>query len=81
MAAKPKGDKIDEVGNELSELALTIASEASGDNVPFDQRLDAFKALTQYYGVVRKVDPKGSDNSGVFHEYRKRVQSTEAGST
>ena len=47
-----------EIKNELDALAITILQKAAQDNTPLFERVDAFKAVCQYYGLLQKR-PKG----------------------
>jgi hypothetical protein len=50
--------------------------------VPFPEKLDAFKAVTVYYGILakHKDDPPAADEGDTFDSFRKTLQHEENGS-
>ena len=60
MTRKP----MKKVGGLLEDLAVSLLQEAlNGDHpVQFDQKLDAFKALTTYHVGVTRVNAKAPQN-------------------
>ena len=68
----------DEVGQGLSQLAESLLDACNKGEVGFDQRLDAFKAVTSYYVGVAKIKAKtdDDDNSGVpnFERFTRDIQ-------
>ena len=53
----------DDFDAELEKAAISIAKKAVEGDTPFSERLDAFKALTAYYGhrLKRKEPPADED--------------------
>ena len=45
----------------LDQFAEEIAQQARGEATPLDQKLDTFKALTTYYGLLLKRRKDGED--------------------
>jgi hypothetical protein len=56
MTAKPK-----DINEVLDDLAHTVAKTAKGPETPFEEKLDAFKALTAYAALRHKMRLKGDD--------------------
>ena len=52
---------INEVLDELAHDVAKTAKGQSGDKVPFEEKLDAFKALTAYAALRHKMRQKGDD--------------------
>lgn len=77
MARRKKQEQGTETGPLLEKLALVIANEClSGDDkMPFDQKLDAFKVLKDYYATITKLGP--NKPTGVFNG--EQVQGIERG--
>jgi hypothetical protein len=48
---------------DLDKLAGSIANKATDKDTPFAERLDAFKALSAYYGLLLKTRSKSDEDS------------------
>lgn len=49
--------------NEMAKLAKAIVQTATLDATPFDERVDAFKALTTYYALRLRHKPDDDDTA------------------
>jgi hypothetical protein len=67
----------------LDELGETLATAALLDATPFDQRLDAFKALTAYYALQlkRKVSQDDDPDEPTMETLRRDIQGDRNGRT
>ena len=62
----------------IEELAQKVINEAMGPTVAFEDRVDAFKAVTTYHVGVAKLNgkkpPAGDDNVSTFADIKSRIQ-------
>ena len=56
MTTKPK-----DINEVLDDLAHDVAKKAQHTDTPFEEKLDAFKALTAYAALRHKMRQKGDD--------------------
>lgn len=68
----------DEIIGKIEKLAVKIADEAMGEDVCFDDRVSAFKALTTYFVNTTKAktpttdDDEGEGDTG-FDKFQQRI--------
>lgn len=79
----PKHAKND-ISTPLGNLAKKIALRALGDNVSFEDQVEAFKVLTTYHVNTTKVraktgDDDDDDDEGTFDGFRKRIDKASTG--
>lgn len=55
------------------EVAQAVADKAKEDSVPFAEKTDALKALTQLYAITRKHPDEDDESDGGF-DFSKGVQ-------
>ena len=74
----------DSLKDKLSEMAISLADEAmlktGADEVPLDQRIACFRALSAYYAMINKIDP-GEGEKGAYDGYRSKIESASGGRT
>jgi hypothetical protein len=66
------------LSKKLEDLATKIAEQALKDDTNFQDKLEAFKQLTNFHVNTSKLKPKEKDSEeGGFNAYRERVKQTE----
>ena len=67
--------------DEMDKLAATIAKGANGDEKPFGDRIDAFKALMPYYALQMKNRAQDAEDDGLpdFDTFASSIHATEVG--
>ena len=68
----------DTLGMSLDALAVSLIEKAQAEDTPFDQRLDAFKAISAYWLGRTKIGAKQQDDEGgSFDDFAKRIKTAE----
>ena len=79
-----KPAKDDSLKDKLSEMAIALADEAmtktGEDEVPLDQRIACFRALSAYYAMINRINP-ADEPQGAYDGYRKTIESAGGGRT
>jgi len=67
------------ISEELAKLAEAIAKRVQAGDTPFDQQLDAFKALTAYQSSLNKVkkrdETEDDDGETTIPKIRRNIRS------
>lgn len=58
----------------LKTLCLSMCGDIEGSEIPFDQKVDAFKAVANVYAMLMKVKPPNPEPNGNFNGWHQQIK-------